>query len=270
VLFRSLLHQVVDRSLIPALSQANAGENGQFEGYYHGSASSKKIWILMLTRPLFDKRGQVRGGIAIVEDITDRKLANDRLKSQLAEIKLLQAELHERSLRDPLTGLYNRRFLQETLPREFARLERMKHPLGMIMADIDHFKLVDDTYGHDAGDLVLKELRKIIIADIRANDIACRYGGEEFVIVMPDADLQICQQRAEEIRAQFDALFVTYNNHRIHNTISLGVAAYPLHGLTGEVVLNCADQALYKAKQAGRNRVVVFGDGDNSPHLANE
>jgi diguanylate cyclase (GGDEF)-like protein/PAS domain S-box-containing protein len=141
---------------------------------------------------------------------TDRKLANDRLQSQLAEIQLLQAELQERTLRDPLTGLYNRRYLQETLPREFARLERLGHPLGVIILDIDHFKSVNDTYGHDAGDIVLLASGKLLQANIRTEDIACRHGGDEFVIVMPDASLPVCQERAELIRALFESMETTY------------------------------------------------------------
>jgi diguanylate cyclase (GGDEF)-like protein len=211
----------------------------------------------MQASPIFDNNAHVRGGVGIIEDISERKQTHDRLQSQLAEIQLLQGELRERSLRDPLTGLYNRRFLQETLPHELARLKRLQHPLGLIMADIDHFKVVNDSYGHDAGDIVLQELSRLLKDNIREGDIACRYGGEEFVIVMPEASLQICQQRAEDIRTQFDSLRIDYHQYKLHVTISLGVAAFPQHGTNGEEVLNRADQAMYRAKQAGRNRVMV-------------
>ena len=214
----------------------------------------------MLTRPLFDKNDRVRGGMAIIEDITDRKMANDRLESQLAEIQLLQAELNERMLRDPLTGLYNRRYLQETLPREFSRLERIGHPLGMIIMDIDRFKSINDTYGHDAGDILLQAIGKLLLGNIRTEDIACRYGGDEFVIVMPDASLEVCQGRAELIRSLFEAMETTYDSKTIRTTVSMGVAAYPLHGSNREEILTCADRALYKAKQAGRNQVVTYQD----------
>ena len=214
----------------------------------------------MLTRPLFDESNRVRGGMAIVEDITDRKQANDRLESQLAEIQLLQAELQERTLRDPLTGLYNRRYLQETLPREFARLERIGHPLGVIIMDVDHLKTVNDSYGHDAGDIVLQAIGKLLLANIRIEDIACRHGGDEFVVVMPDASLQVCQERAELIRVLFEAMETTYHSKEIRATVSMGVAAFPLHGSNREEILTCADRALYKAKQAGRNQVVTYQD----------
>jgi diguanylate cyclase (GGDEF)-like protein/PAS domain S-box-containing protein len=252
------LNQIGEPTVLPAFQLAVAGQEGQYEGYFSASASPNPAWIWMLTRPSFDKSGQVRGGIAIIEDITDRKLANDRLESQLAEIKLLQSELQERYLRDPLTGLYNRRYLQETLPREFARLERIQHSLGVIIMDIDRFKSVNDTYGHEAGDIVLQAFGKLLMANIRAADIACRYGGDEFVVVMPDAGLQICQERAELIRAHFEAMETRYNRKKIHATVSLGVATYPEHGSNREEIMTCADRALYEAKHGGRNRVITF------------
>ena len=125
------------------------------------------------------------------------------------------------------------------------------------MADIDHFKVVNDSYGHDAGDIVLQELGRLLKANIREGDIACRYGGEEFVIIMPDASLQVCQERAEDIRVQFDKMRIKYHQYNLHVTISLGVATFPLHGSNGEEILNRADQAMYRAKQAGRNRVAI-------------
>jgi diguanylate cyclase (GGDEF)-like protein/PAS domain S-box-containing protein len=254
------LNQIEDQSVLPALRQAIAGQEGRYEGFFSASSSSDAVWIWMLTRPLFDKNDWVRGGMAIIEDITDRKMANDRLESQLAEIQLLQAELQERMLRDPLTGLYNRRYLQETLPREFARLERIGHSLGVIIMDVDHFKNINDSYGHDAGDIVLQTIGKLLLSNVRTGDIACRHGGDEFLIVMPDASLQVCQERAERIRLLFEDLVTTYNSRLIRVTVSMGVAAYPLHGSNKEEILTCADRALYKAKQAGRNQVVTCQD----------
>ncbi len=200
------MHLLDDKSVLPALTQVTNGENGKYEGYFQATTATNPLWISMQASPIFDGNAHVRGGVGIIEDISERKQIHDRLQSQLAEIQLLQGELRERSLRDPLTGLYNRRFLQETLPHELARLRRLEHPLGLIMADIDHFKVVNDSYGHDAGDIVLQELSRLLKANIREGDIACRYGGEEFVIVMPEASLQICQQRAEDIRTQFELI----------------------------------------------------------------
>jgi diguanylate cyclase (GGDEF)-like protein len=189
------------------------------------------------------------------------------LHTQLSEIQALQNELREQAIRDPLTGVFNRRYLQETLEREIARVHRVRQPVGIMIMDIDNFKLINDTYGHTAGDLMLEALGELLKANIRLEDIACRYGGEEFVVVMPGASLQTANERASIIRARFEALRVTYESYHIHATVSMGVAAYPMHGSTGEEVLIRADRALYRAKQRGRNRVVVYEETIRLPFL---
>ncbi len=197
--------------------------------------------------------------------VDELRQANDRLRLQLKEIRALQVELHEQAIRDPLTGLYNRRFLQEALAREISRGNRAGLPIGIIIMDIDHFKTVNDTFGHTAGDVILQTLGTLLKSSCRMEDIACRYGGEEFVIVLPGASLEATYERAELIRARFDAIRTIYEEFTVHTTLSLGVAAYPLHGLNAEEVLIYADRALYRAKQDGRNRVVTYQDEIQTP-----
>ncbi|HEX5336890.1 MAG TPA: GGDEF domain-containing protein, partial [Gallionella sp.] len=199
-----------------------------------------------------------------VHDITERKhvedelrRANERLGAQLLEIEKLQSSLREQAIRDPLTGLFNRRYMEETLEREFSGAERENYPVSLVMLDIDHFKKINDTYGHPAGDAVLRALSALLSGHIRGRDIACRYGGEEFLAVLPHTPIETATQRAELWRAAFEALQMTHEGKEIRATISLGVAAFAVHGATGKMVLSSADKALYMAKESGRNRVIV-------------
>ena len=170
----------------------------------------------------------------------------------------LREALREQSIRDPLTGLFNRRYMEETLEREVNRVTRQLHPLGIIMIDIDHFKDFNDTHGHSSGDSLLKELGQFLRTHIRAEDIACRYGGEEFLLIMPDASVEVAQQRAEHLQKEiksFQAPAFSLSSDGI--TLSIGVAVYPEHGRTIDDVLRAADNALYRAKREGRNRVEI-------------
>jgi len=196
-------------------------------------------------------------------DITERKRqeielqkAHLLLQNNYREIAELQTKLQEQAIRDPLTGLFNRRYLEESIDREMARASREKFSIGMIMIDIDHFKQVNDIYGHMAGDLILQDLAKLLTGGIRAGDIACRYGGEEFLLILPKASKETTALRAEQWRTDFAALKTVYGENVLQATISLGVAAYPEDGATAAEVINAADQAMYHAKRLGRNRVV--------------
>ncbi len=182
--------------------------------------------------------------------------ANTRLQEHLSEIQELQENLREQAIRDSLTGLFNRRYLEETLERELVRMQREKQYLGLIMLDIDHFKVVNDTYGHKAGDLVLKSLAELMIAKTRSSDVACRYGGEEFVLVLPGTNLEATFRRAESLREQFENNVVPFGEVNLAATISLGVSVYPEHGIDIDTLIRHADAAMYQAKLAGRNRVV--------------
>lgn len=197
-------------------------------------------------------------------DITPRKQAeqrlneiNARLEAQLLENHKLQAQLSDLALRDPLTGLFNRRYLEETLPRELARSLREGAPLSLVMMDIDHFKRLNDRHGHQAGDQVMKELARVLLKFMRSEDIACRFGGDEFVAILPGAPLRVAVQRAEEWRAAFRSLKVPCHGAELRCALSMGVAEFPRHGTRGDQLLSCADQALYRAKRSGRDRVVV-------------
>ncbi len=184
-------------------------------------------------------------------------LAGDGLAITLANIRLRQT-LKEQAIRDPLTGLFNRRYLTETLVREFARAQRSGAPMAIVMIDVDHFKRFNDSFGHDAGDAVLQALGSFFSRSVRADDIACRYGGEEFCLVLPQMDQHNAMQRAEAIREGAAALEVKSDGRVLGPvTLSLGVALFPEDGSDMESLVRAADAAMYEAKKAGRNRVVM-------------
>ena len=175
----------------------------------------------------------------------------------LGNLKLREA-LRILSTRDPLTGLFNRRYLEESLERELQRATRNQHPLGVAMLDLDHFKQLNDAFGHDAGDTVLRAVAGCMQTLTRGYDIACRYGGEEFTLILPDATLDVTVRRAEQLREAFRHLDVQHQGRSLRvGTLSVGVADFPQHGSTPEIILQAADLALFRAKASGRNRVVV-------------
>lgn len=181
----------------------------------------------------------------------------EQIALALSNLKLRET-LRQQSVRDPLTGLYNRRFLEEALDRELARLERKNLPLALIMIDVDNFKSFNDTFGHEAGDAVLRDLGGILQRYVRGGDIACRYGGEEFTVILPEATIETGRQRAEILREAMRELRLVHDGKSLGAvTLSLGVAASPENGRKREHLLQAADAALYEAKDGGRNRVVV-------------
>lgn len=181
----------------------------------------------------------------------------ERYAPCLTNIRLRET-LRVQSVHDPLTGLYNRRHMEEFLAREGSRAERHKTTVGVVMIDLDHFKSFNDQYGHEAGDIALRELGSYLRSAARGEDIACRYGGEEFALIMPGIDLESALRRAEEIRSGIEGdLRANYQGHPLRMTASLGVAIYPHHGSSVQQTLHAADVALYRAKQHGRNCVVV-------------
>jgi diguanylate cyclase len=183
---------------------------------------------------------------------------NADLQAQLAENQKLQAQLLEHANRDPLTGLYNRRYLDSTMAREFAFAKREDQALWLMLIDIDYFKKINDTYGHQAGDEVLKILAHLLHSQARAEDVVCRFGGEEFLLLLPAMSQSVALARAEQWRQAFADTVVDYGGFQIHATLSIGMADYPLHGLTQKDLIGNADRALYRAKSEGRNRVVVY------------
>jgi diguanylate cyclase (GGDEF)-like protein len=188
---------------------------------------------------------QKRLGLAAAEHIS-LAIANMKLREQL----------RDQSIRDALTGLCNRRYLLETCRREFLRADRSRRPLAMLSIDVDHFKTFNDNHGHDAGDTVLRSVGEALSSVFRGDDIPCRFGGEEFVVLLPGASASAAALRAEEARARIEALRVRYADSDLPRiTISVGVATYPEGGATPLEVLKVADNALYAAKRLGRNRV---------------
>jgi diguanylate cyclase (GGDEF)-like protein len=183
------------------------------------------------------------------------QFAGEQIGLALANLRLQEA-LRQQAIRDPLTGLFNRRYAEETLERELARSTRLRQPLALVMVDVDHFKRFNDTFGHDAGDLVLRSLGELLRSQLRTADIACRHGGEEFLLVLPDTSVEVALARAQQIREACSLLHLVHNGQPLGAvTLSLGVAVMPTHGDSAETLLSVADAALYKAKHAGRDRV---------------
>ncbi|MSP14781.1 MAG: GGDEF domain-containing protein [Chloroflexi bacterium] len=195
--------------------------------------------------------------LSIVDNFINRQDLG-QIDRQIRQLVESEARLRELSVRDPLTGLFNRYYLEETLEREVRVAARNRRPLGIIIADLDHFKRFNDSHGHAAGDAVLRQVGAFLRKYIRETDFVCRYGGEEFVLIMPEASLQVMREHAELMLQEARHFHAEYEGQRLESvTLSLGVALFPDHGSTGAAVLAIADAALYRAKGAGRDRVVV-------------
>jgi diguanylate cyclase (GGDEF)-like protein len=180
---------------------------------------------------------------------------SEHIAMALSNLKLHET-LRSQSIRDPLTNLFNRRFMEESLELELRRAARNQRPLGVIMLDLDSFKSFNDNYGHAAGDTLLKELGTLLQTNIRAEDIACRYGGEEFTLILPEGNLEITRQRAETLREAIKNMEVQHRGQILYSvSASMGVAIFPDHGKAGDVLLRAADAALYESKGSGGNRV---------------
>jgi diguanylate cyclase (GGDEF)-like protein len=191
--------------------------------------------------------------------VTRLRQGREKLAAINETLRQKNEELHEISITDSLTALYNRKHLMETLDKEVARSERHKHTFALLVIDIDHFKEYNDTYGHLAGDEVLRRLAAVFKKSIRSCDYAARYGGEEFIVLLPEISAEDGVQAAERIRNQVAEKKFGSNKKPIVVTVSVGVAAYPKDGKDPESVIKKADGALYKAKEHGRNRVVLAG-----------
>ncbi len=174
----------------------------------------------------------------------------------LANLRLRE-QLKREAIHDPLTGLYNRRYMEEALQREMHRAKRHQAQIGILMLDIDRFKLFNDLYGHKVGDAVLRELGAFLRMNVRREDIVCRYGGEEFLVILPNTPLENARQRAEALRSSVRQLTISCQGQSFHITLSIGVAAFPEHGLEIADVVHRSDLALYQAKESGRDKVVT-------------
>ncbi|HKV47133.1 MAG TPA: sensor domain-containing diguanylate cyclase [Candidatus Acidoferrales bacterium] len=185
-----------------------------------------------------------------------------RLFAEQSALALANLNMREvlrfQSIRDPLTTLYNRRYMEESLDRELRRANRKKCSLGVMMLDIDHFKRFNDTYGHEAGDCVLRLLGNLLRSQFRAEDVVCRYGGEEFTVILPETSLAMTRERATRLCESAKELMIEFRGQRLEGvSISIGVSCYPENGTTGDSLLRAADSALYRAKAEGRDRAVV-------------
>ncbi|WP_028299576.1 sensor domain-containing diguanylate cyclase [Oceanospirillum beijerinckii] len=216
--------------------------------------------------PLCSDQGDVERYIGISTDITEQKRlenelreSNKCLEQQLEEIGRLKDELHIQATHDALTGLYNRRFLEEHA--ELAFTDSQRGSASILMVDVDHFKQVNDTLGHQLGDEILQLLARVMIDECRTNDLVCRYGGEEFLILLPNADADVAYQKAEWIRKAYEIEVARHFPQAGGSSISIGVAASPKHGQDFIKVYQAADEALYQAKALGRNRTVRATNG---------
>lgn len=212
-------------------------------------AQSEAIGVLHLTQPQNIKMTETKQRMAVT--------MSEHIAMALSNLRLHET-LRSQSIRDPLTGLFNRRFMEESLELEIRRASRNQRPLGMIMVDLDHFKYFNDNFGHEAGDLLLKELGTLLRGNIRGEDIACRFGGEEFTLILPEGNGSVTQQRAEFLREAIRRLDVQYRSQPLGRvTASMGVAVFPEHGRTTKTLIEAADKALYRSKSEGRDRVTV-------------
>jgi diguanylate cyclase (GGDEF)-like protein len=219
-------------------------------------------------------QGDSLGVLSIDDPALCHSTANPRLVQRTQELATTVAEqislafanlmlretLKYQSVRDPLTGLFNRRHMEESLERELLRAARNAKPVTVLMIDIDHFKRFNDLLGHEAGDVLLRELGSTFNSQIRGGDIACRYGGEEFLLILADTSLDVGCQRAQKLREHVTNLQIRHRGEILRRiTASIGVAGFPEHGTSAAQILKLADEALYQAKAKGRDRVVLAG-----------
>ena len=195
-------------------------------------------------------------------------LAASQIALSLANLQLRET-LRDQSIRDPLTGLFNRRFMQESLNKELQRSRRKQRPLAIIFLDLDHFKHFNDTFGHDAGDSVLKSMADIFRVHFRADGVICRHGGEEFAVILPESSIEDAARRADALRLATRDLKLVYRGTPLDPvTLSIGIAGFPDHGHDAQELLDRADKCLYQSKANGRDRVTVAGAHDAQAILA--
>ena len=218
-------------------------------------------------RATFERLSQHQGGMqkdlgravgvkAVALDLVEQ--LEEELKIEDGQAQPSYWQLEQMAYRDQLTGVRNYRFFSSRLPEELQRAKRYRHQLSLLMLDIDHFKKFNDTHGHQAGNVALQHLARILDSTVRETDIVARYGGEEFALILPETTKRLAHEMAERVRSNIEAspVIIGGNHHRV--TVSLGVATFPRDSHTWNSLIECADKALYMSKQAGRNRVTVY------------
>jgi diguanylate cyclase (GGDEF)-like protein/PAS domain S-box-containing protein len=230
------------------------------------------IWLHWTATAVENRSGDLDYFVVMFEDVSERRSTEDALKAAYAELEGLVVQrtselrsanerLSTEAISDPLTGLYNRRYLADFVERELSRTRRSGSKIVFAMVDVDHFKRINDTYGHDAGDDVLRALSTFFRAQIRHEDLAFRYGGEEFLLVLPCATFDGIPNRIDKIRDQLTRLTIEHLHRPLKQvTLSIGVAIFPDHGNSADEVISCADAALYLAKEGGRDRVIYHAE----------
>ncbi len=215
--------------------------------------------------PLADSTGEIRYICGISRDITARRQAeialehsNRALQDQLSETQRLHERLQEEAIRDPLTNLFNRRYFLESLKRELYRAQREGFPVTLMMVDIDHFKPLNDDHGHGVGDRVLQMFSTRLMNDMRAEDVICRWGGEEFLVMMPGLASDAARKRIEAWQVRHRPMVITLDDQPLEVRFSAGLATAPEHGTTTDTLINAADTALYRAKAGGRDQIRLF------------
>lgn len=224
-----------------------------------------EVWIETSSVPIYGSNGNITGYQGVGRDVSERKQhearllqSHQQLENQLHQVAEEKSALQELATRDPLTGIYNRRYFDTTLSREFARSVRDRKQLAIIMLDLDHFKKVNDRYGHATGDEVLKALAELLKKGARESDLICRYGGEEFVAVMPNMSAEQAWERVEWWRRQLEEMSIVAGEFKIGITLSAGIAVFPDHAEDPAQLLSRADEMLYKSKREGRNRISIY------------
>ncbi|MCR6652912.1 MAG: GGDEF domain-containing protein [Cellvibrionaceae bacterium] len=223
----------------------------RFKNYRVVTGNAEYMYQNCTILPLSDANGEVNHICLIVYDVTE--VATNRLQLQKAN-----AQLHHISRTDGLTSLLNRKTWEQSLRHEFKRFQRYHHACSLILFDIDHFKLINDNYGHTAGDEVIRHTARILLDGLRDSDVAGRYGGEEFAVILVDTDAAGAKVVAERLRTNIEASSVLFERHLINYTISLGIAELSPRITDPTMWIDTADRGLYNAKRAGRNQVVVY------------
>ena len=274
-LFRLSMAEIEGKTPIDILGDINGKEfqrldlelfktKEKVEGIEKFITEEKTYYYWTVKAPLFDDEGNVTSLIGMSTDITEQKSlevelekTNIKLNTKINEITQLQATLWEQATQDPLTNLYNRRYFNEISHKEIIKTERNKKPMALLLLDADYFKKVNDKFGHDIGDKVLIKFAQIMIKQCRRTDVICRYGGEEFVILMAEANQTIAIERAEKIRISYqEEITQLLKGHTA--TLSIGIAMWDKELINLEGLTKAADQAMYQAKNSGRNQVIVY------------